>query len=70
MAYMQGYGEGEPVGIAAMALPTAVLAAKTLRTAKTAPAVPQLDDIGQRFQNRLDKDYQTLVADYSKLKDA
>jgi hypothetical protein len=70
MAYMQGYGEGEPVGIAAMALPTAVLAAKTLRTAKTAPAAPQLDAIGQRFQNRLDKDYQTLVADYSKLRDA
>jgi hypothetical protein len=70
MAYMQGYGQGEPVGIAAMALPTAVLAAKTLRTAKTAPAAPQLDAIGQRFQNRLDKDYQTLVADYSKLRDA
>jgi hypothetical protein len=70
MAYMQGYGQGEPVGIAAMALPTAVLAAKTLRTAKTAQAVPQLDDIGQRFQSRLDKDYQTLVADYSRLKDA
>ena len=67
--YMQGYNQGEPVGYAGMVLPAAYMA-KTLRTAKVAQPTTQLDEIGQRFQNRLDKDYPTLVADYAKLKDA
>ena len=68
--YLKGRQAGEPVGIAAMALPAALIAAKSLRTAQTAQTVPQLDAIGQRFQKRLDKDYPTLVSDYAKLKDA
>ena len=70
MAYMQGYSAGEPVGIAAMALPTAVMAAKTLRSAKPLQAAPKLDSIGQRLQSRLDTDYDNLVKEYSLLKDS
>ena len=66
-AYAQGQNIGEAVGIGAMALPAAFMA-KSLRSAKS--TAPKLDAIGQRFQNRLDKDYSTLVDDYAKLKDA
>jgi hypothetical protein len=69
-AYLKGRQAGEPVGIATMALPAALMAAKTLRTIKPTQAAPQLDAIGQRFQSRLDNQYQTLVDDYARLKDS
>lgn len=68
-AYAQGQNAGEAVGIGAMAIPAALMA-KSLRTAKATQAAPKLDAIGQRFQDRLDKEYSTLVQDYAKLKDA
>ena len=68
-AYAQGKNTGEIVGIGAMALPAAFMA-KTLRTAKPVQTASALDPIGQRFQNRLDKEYSTLVDDYGRLKDA
>jgi hypothetical protein len=68
-AYAQGQNAGEIAGIGAMTLPAAFMA-KTLRTAKPVQTTSTLDPIGQRFQNRLDKEYSTLVDDYAKLKDA
>ena len=68
-AYAQGQNTGEAANIASMMLPAAFMA-KTLRTAKTTQAVPQLDAIGQRFQNRLDKEYQKLVDDYAMLEES
>lgn len=66
-AYAQGQNTGEAVGIGAMAIPAAFMA-KTLRTSK--PITPKLDDIGLRYQNRLDNDYENLVKEYKLLKDA
>jgi hypothetical protein len=66
--YQQGYEQGEPIAIASMALPAALMAAKSLRMVK--PITPKLDDIGLRFQNRLDSDYDNLAKEYALLKDA
>lgn len=68
-AYAQGQNAGEIAGIGAMAIPAALMA-KTLRTAKPAQTVSGLDPIGQRFQNRLDKDYRKLVDDYAMLEES
>jgi hypothetical protein len=68
-AYAQGQNTGEAVNIASMLLPAAFMA-KSLRSAKTTQTAPKLDAIGQKLQDRLDKEYSTLVDDYAKLKDA
>lgn len=66
-AYAQGQNTGEAAGIGAMAVP-ALLIAKTLRTAKA--STPTLDAIGQKYQNRLDNEYSTLVNDYANLQES
>jgi hypothetical protein len=68
-AYAKGQNAGELAGIGAMAIPAALMA-KTLRTAKPVQATSTLDPIGQRYQNRLDKEYSTLVNDYAKLEES
>lgn len=67
-AYLEGRQAGEPVNIAAMAAPAALLA-NTLR--KTPKAVaPQLDEIGMRLQTRLEKEYPSLVKQYKLIQDS
>jgi hypothetical protein len=67
-AYLEGRQAGEPVNIAAMAAPAAILANTLRRTPKT--VAPALDEIGMRLQTRLDKDYPSLVEQYKALKDS
>jgi len=67
-AYLEGRQAGEPVNIAAMAAPAAILANTLRKTSKV--VAPALDDVGMRLQTRLDKDYPSLVEQYKALKDS
>lgn len=67
-AYLAGRQTGEPVNIAAMAAPAAVLA-NTLRKAPKAVA-SALDEYGMRLQQRLESDYPSLVQQYKTIKDS
>lgn len=67
-AYLAGRQAGEPVNIAAMAAPAALLA-NTLRKAPKA-VVPALDEYGMRLQTRLEKEYPSLIEQYKTIKDS
>lgn len=67
-AYLAGRQAGEPVNIAAMAAPAALLA-NTLRKAPKAVA-PALDEYGMRLQQKLDADYPSLIEQYKTIKDS
>ncbi len=67
-AYLEGRQAGEPVNIAAMAAPAALLANSLRKMPKA--ATPALDEVGMRLQTRLEKDYPSLVQQYRMIEDS
>ncbi len=67
-AYLEGRQVGEPVNIAAMAAPAALLVNSLRKMPKA--AAPALDEVGMRLQTRLEKDYPSLVQQYKMIKDS